>query len=89
MRRICAWCKAPLPAQPADDPTILEVSHGICTDCAAQLEDDARKAGIRINATVMVYDDPRDPGDPITSDDKKKIEKWIDRFRSRTTGGER
>jgi len=52
MQRICAWCKAPLPAQPIDDPTVLEVSHGICADCAAKLEDDARKAGIRINATV-------------------------------------
>jgi len=89
MTRKCAWCGRQLPAQFNDDPTVLEVSHGICTDCAAQLEDDARKAGIRINATVMVYDDPRDPGDPITADDKKKIEKWIDRFNSRTTGGKR
>ncbi len=46
MKKICSWCKAVLCE--ATDPTVLEVSHGICQTCSDKLEAD----GERLTAAV-------------------------------------
>jgi len=53
MRVICAWCPAVI-RDDDSDPTVLEVSHGICPSCKDKIEADARASNRRINAMARV-----------------------------------
>lgn len=44
MRRICAWCKKELATGTAGGGADEPISHGICDDCATQLNSDPRRS---------------------------------------------